>query len=49
MAGRMKKFSENTSTITEVMDSNTPNFSQILSLHDYFFFGGGPRLPSGVR
>ena len=34
MAGRMKKFSENTSTLTEVMDSNTLNFSQILSFHD---------------
>jgi len=33
MAGRMKKFSENTSTITEVMDSDTLNFSQILSFH----------------
>jgi len=41
MAGRMKKFSENTSTITEVMDSNTLNFSQTLSFHDYFFLGGG--------
>jgi len=30
----MKKFSENTSTITEVMDSNTLNFSQILSFRD---------------
>ena len=30
----MKKFSENTSTIMEVMDSNTPNFIQILSFHD---------------
>ena len=26
MAGRMKKFSENTSTIPEVMDSSTLNF-----------------------
>jgi len=26
MAGRMKKFSENTFTIPEVMDSNTLNF-----------------------
>jgi len=32
MAGRMKRFSENTSTIPEVMDSL--NFSQILSFHD---------------
>jgi len=32
--GRMKKFSENTSTIMEVMDANTPNFIQILSFHD---------------
>jgi len=27
MAGRMKKFSENTSTIPEVMDSSTLNFN----------------------
>ena len=33
-AGRMKRFSENTSTIPEVMDSNSLNFSQVLSFHD---------------
>jgi len=43
MVGRMKKFSENTSTIPEVMDSSTStlNFNEILSFHD-FFLGGGP-------
>jgi len=35
MAGRMKKFSENTSTIPEVMDSSK------------FFLGGGPLSPFG--
>jgi len=34
MAGRMKKLSENTYPISEVMDSNTVKFSQILSFHD---------------
>ena len=51
MAGGMKKFSENTYPILEVMDSNTLKFSQILSFHDYFFFGGGrdAQPPSGLR
>jgi len=40
MAGRMKKFSEITSTIPEVMDSRTLNFKANLSFHD-FFLGGG--------
>ena len=40
MAGRMKKFSENTSTITEVMDFS--KFSR------YFFFGGGTPVPLRV-
>jgi len=35
MVGRMKKFSENTSTIPEVMDSSSLNFNQILSFHDF--------------
>ena len=35
MTGRMKKFSENTSTIPEVMDSSTLNCSQIISFHDF--------------
>ena len=39
MAVRMKKFSENTSTITEVMDFS--KFSQ-------FFFGGGGPVPLRV-
>ena len=48
MAGRMKEFSENISTIPEVMDTSTLNFnpnfkfSRLLS----FFLGGG-RPPSG--
>ena len=40
MAGRMKKFSESTSTIPEVMNSS--KFSR------FFFWGGGPCPPSGV-
>ena len=40
MAGRMKKFSENTSTITEVMDFS--KFSQ------FFFWGGDPCPTPGV-
>ena len=50
MAGRMKKFSENTSTIPEVIDSSTLNLkilTQILSFHDFFLGGGGTRRPSG--
>ena len=39
MAGRMKKFSENTSYIPEVMNSS--KFSR------FFFFGGGPLSPFG--
>ena len=41
MAGRMKKFSEHTSTIPEVMDSSTLNFNPNLSFRD-FFPGGNP-------
>ena len=49
MAGRMKKFSENTSTIPEVMDSISLNFKAIYFKFSWFFFGGGdPRPPSGV-
>ena len=33
MAGRMKKFSENTFTISEVMDSSTLNLRLIFSPH----------------
>ena len=39
MAGRMKKFSENTSTITEVMYCSTIKFNPNFVLR--FFFGGG--------
>jgi len=38
-AGRMKKFSENTSTIPEVIDSNTPNFRPNFKLSRLQFFG----------
>ena len=39
MVGRMKKFSENTSTIPEVMDSSTLNFNPNYKFSR--FFGGG--------
>ena len=45
MAGRMKKFSENTSTISEVMDSSTLNFKPNIKFTRYFFWGGGTRRP----
>ena len=49
MAGRMKKFSENTSTIPEVMDSSTPNFKQNFNFSRFSFEGGGDLHPhSGV-
>ena len=48
MAGRMKKFSENTSTISEVMDSSTLNFKVNLKFSQFFFWGGGTPSPSGV-
>ena len=47
MAGRMKKFSENTSTISEVMDSSTLNFTANLKFSRLFLEGGG-RPTSGV-
>ena len=47
MAGRMKKFSEITSTIPEVMDSSTLNFKANYKF-SRFFLGGGPPPPSGV-
>ena len=47
MAGRMKKFSENTSTIPEVMESSTLNFKANFKF-SRFFFGGDPCPPSGV-
>ena len=46
MAGRMKKFSEITSTIPEVMDSSTLNFKANFKFSR--FFGGEGRPPSGV-
>ena len=36
MAGRMKKFSENTSTIPEVMDSRTLNFKPNFKFSRFF-------------
>ena len=48
MAGRMKKFSKITSTIPEVMDSSTLNFKANFKFSRIFFFGGGPRSPSGM-
>ena len=46
MAGRMKKFSENTSTIPEVIDSSTLNFKANFKF-SRFFFGGGLPSPFG--
>jgi len=40
IAGRMKKFSENTSTIPEVMESSTLNLKANFKF-SRFFFGGG--------
>ena len=48
MAGRMKKFSENTSTIQEVMDSITLNFKANFKFSRFFLEGGGHRPPSAV-
>ena len=45
MAGRMKKFSENTSTIPEVMESRTLNFKANFKFSR--FFAGGPPSPFG--
>ena len=42
MTGRMKKFSENTSTVPEVMDSSTLNFKANFKFSRFFFLGGGP-------
>ena len=36
MVGRMKKFSENTSTIPEVMDSSTLNFKPNFKFSQFF-------------
>ena len=51
MAGRMKKFSENTSTIPEVIDSSTLNFNPNFKFSRFFLgggWGGDPRPPTGV-
>jgi len=45
----MKKvYSENTSTIPEVMDSSTLNFKANFKFSRFFFLGGGTRARSGV-
>ena len=43
MTGRMKKFSENTATIPEAMDSSTLNFDPNFNFSRFFslFFGRG--------
>jgi len=41
MAGRMKKFSENTSTIPVVMDSSTVNFKANFKFSRFFSLEGG--------
>ena len=47
MAGRMKKFSENTSTIPEVMESSMLKFKANFKFSQ-FFFGGGTPIPLRV-
>ena len=47
LAGRMKKFSEHTSTIPEVMDSSTLNFLTQISKVFAIFSLGGTRNPFG--
>jgi len=44
MSGRMKKFSENTSTIPEVMDSSTLNCKANFKFSRFFCGGGTPSL-----
>ena len=46
MAGRMKKFSEHTSTIPEVMDSSTLNFNPNFKFSRFFSLWE-PVTPSG--
>jgi len=46
MAGRMKKFSEHTSTIPEVMDFSTLNFNPNFKFSRFFSLGG-TRNPFG--
>jgi len=45
MAGRMKKFIENTSTIPEVMDSGTLNFNPNFKFSRFFSGRGGNPSP----
>jgi len=42
MAGRLKKFSENTSTIPEVIDSSTLNFNPNFKFSRFVRGGGDP-------
>ena len=44
MAGRVKKFSENTSTIPEVMDSSTLNFNPNFKFSRFFWEGTPSQL-----
>ena len=48
MADRVKKFSKNTSTIPEVMDSSTLNFNPNCKFSRFFFLGGGDHVPVRV-
>ena len=45
IAGRTKKFSENTSTIPEVMDSSTLNFNPNFKFSRFFRWGTPVPLP----
>ena len=44
MVGRMKMFSENTSTIPEIIDSSTLNFNPNFMFSGFFLGGGGVPL-----
>ena len=48
MAGRMKKFSENTSTIPEVMESSTLKLKANFKFSRFFFWGGETPVPLRV-
>jgi len=47
MAGDMKKFSENSSTIPKVMDSSALNFNANFKFSRFFFGGRGLLSPFG--
>jgi len=47
LARHMKKFSENTSTIPEVIDYSTLNFNANFKFSRFFFWGGGTPSPFG--